>query len=203
MATSTTATSRLPKGKAPHRRDEAAQRAVINAADDLLVEGGFNALTIEGIAARAGVAKQTIYRWWSSKVEILLDALIWDAAVPLKVPEKGAAPAAVRRYLRQLARFLSQEDAGRVLLALIGAAQHDPEVAAAFNERFLAPQRTAERGLLRRGVAAGEFPADLDIDAALDALTGPIYFRALTGSKIPAAFIDGLMAAALGERRAV
>lgn len=52
---------------------------VLHAADDLLVERGFGGVTIEGIAARAGVAKQTIYRWWSSKVDILLDTLIDDA----------------------------------------------------------------------------------------------------------------------------
>ena len=68
-----------PKGRAPHRRNEQARVAVLHAADDLLAERGFAGVTIEGIATRAGVAKQTIYRWWPSKVEVLLDTLIEDS----------------------------------------------------------------------------------------------------------------------------
>ena len=63
------------KGRAPHRRDENARLAVLHAADDLLVERSFSGVTIEGIAAGAGVAKRTIYRWWPSKVAVLLDTL--------------------------------------------------------------------------------------------------------------------------------
>ncbi len=82
----TTDGTRAPKGRAPHRRDENARVAVLHAADDLLVERGFGGVTIEGIAARAGVAKQTIYRWWTSKVDILLDTLIDDASSQLPDP---------------------------------------------------------------------------------------------------------------------
>src|ERR1700728_4739737 len=63
-----------------HGRSEQARISILKAADDLLVERGFAGVTIEGIAARAGVAKQTIYRWWPSKVDILLDTLIEDAS---------------------------------------------------------------------------------------------------------------------------
>src|SRR6201990_3594542 len=100
------------KGRAPHRRNEQARIAVLHAADDLLAERGFAGLTIEGIAARAGVAKQTIYRWWPSKVEVLLDTLVEEADRRLKIPEDGPVVDAVRGYLRALARFLTKEDAG-------------------------------------------------------------------------------------------
>src|ERR1700755_3546724 len=168
------------KGRAPHRRNEQARIAVLHAADDLLAERGFAGLTIEGIAARAGVAKQTIYRWWPSKVEVLLDTLVEEADRRLKIPEDGPVVDAVRGYLRALARFLTKEDAGKVLLALIGEAQHDAETATLFHERYLDPRRARERALLKRGVAAGELPAGLNPDAALDALIGPIVYRALT-----------------------
>jgi AcrR family transcriptional regulator len=191
-----TATERtgVPKGRAPHRRDEHARLAVLHAADDLLVERGFGGVTIEGIAARAGVAKQTIYRWWPSKVDILLDTLIDDASGQLAVPDTGPAVESTRRYLRSLARFLTKEPAGKVLLALIGEAQHDPAMARTFHQRYLGPQRQSERAMLQRGITSGELSADLDIDAALDALCGPILYRALTGTPIPRAFIDGLIA---------
>jgi len=184
---------RVPKGRAPHRRDENARLAVLHAADDLLVERGFNGLSIEGIAARAGVAKQTIYRWWPSKVAILLDTLVDDADRQLAVPEMASAVEGTRQYLRTLARFLTKEPAGRVLLALIGAAQHDAETARRVNERYLNPRRREEREMLRRGIARGELSAELDTDAVLDALCGPIIYRALTGASIPRKFIDKLV----------
>jgi AcrR family transcriptional regulator len=189
--------SRSTKGRAPHRRDENARIAVLHSADDLLVERGYRGVTIEGIAARAGVAKQTIYRWWSSKVDILLDTLIDDASRQLAVPDTGGALDATREYLRTLAAFLTAEPAGKVLLALIGEAQHDPEVAATFRDRYQAPQREREASLLTRGLESGELRPGIDVDATLDALTGPIFYRALSGTEIPAAFVETLIASNL------
>ena len=195
------------KGRAPHRRDENARLAVLHAADDLLVERGFAGVTIEGIAARAGVAKQTIYRWWPSKVDVLLDTLVEDASRQLVIPYTGSVVDDTRRYLQLLARFLSEDPAGKVLLALIGEAQHDAEVARVFRQRYLDPQRHQERELLNRGITAGELPEALDVDAVLDALCGPVVYRALTAAPAPPSFTDGLVADILdrhltGERPA-
>lgn len=197
MPDRTASTPRALKGRAPHRRDENARLAVLHAADDLLVERGFGGVTVEGIAARAGVAKQTIYRWWPSKVDILLDTLIEDAGRALVIPETDSAVDGARRYLRSLARFLTKDPAGKVLLALIGEAQHDPEMARTFHKRYLDPQRRREREMLRRGIASGELSAELDVDATLDALSGPILYRALTGTSIPRTFVDKLIADSL------
>jgi AcrR family transcriptional regulator len=187
------------KGRAPHRRNEQARLAVLHAADDLLAERGFAGLTIEGIAARAGVAKQTIYRWWPSKVDVLLDTLIEDAQQELTVPDTGSAITDARRYLRRLAAFITGDPAGKVLLALIGEAQHDAEMAGVFHARYLDAQRRAEQAMLARGVASGELPADLDVDRALDALLGPVFYRALvTGGPLSAAFTDRLVFEVLG-----
>jgi AcrR family transcriptional regulator len=187
------------KGRAPHRRNEQARIAVMHAADDLLAERGFAGVTIEGIAARAGVAKQTIYRWWPSKVEVLLDTLIEDSQQSLAVPDTGSTIEDARRYLRSLAAFITGDPAGKVLLALIGEAQHDREMAGVFHARYLDPQRRQEQAMLARGVASGELPPDLDIDRALDALSGPVFYRALvTGGPISPAFTDALVADALG-----
>ena len=187
------------KGRAPHRRNEQARLAVLHAADDLLAERGFAGLTIEGIAARAGVAKQTIYRWWPSKVDVLLDTLIDDSRESLAVPDTGSAIEDARRYLRALARFLTQDPAGQVLLALIGEAQHDAAMARVFHHRYLDPQRRAERAMLARGVASGELAAGLDVDRALDSLCGPLLYRAMvTGGPISPAFTDQLVADVFG-----
>ncbi len=201
MPTDSKTTERGPKGRAPHRRNERARLAVLHAADDLLIERGFGGVTVEGIAARAGVAKQTIYRWWPSKVDILLDTLIEDASPLLELPDSGSVVDGVGRYLLALSRFLTKDPAGKVFLALLGESQHDAETAALFHERYLDPQRARERDLLKRGIASGELPDELDVDAALDALCGPIVYRALTGARIPRAFIDRLVADSLPFRR--
>ncbi len=175
------------------RRDEAARLAVLHAADDLLVEHGFGALTIEAIARRAGVAKQTIYRWWPSKVEILLDTLIEDSNKRLSVPAEEPTAESIRGYLRRFARFLTHDPAGKVLLALIAEAQHDPGTAESFHTRYLGPRRDQERDMLTRAIDAGEISPSLDPIAAIDALVGPIVYCALTGSKIPRGLVDTLV----------
>jgi len=196
-----TADTSAAKGRDPQRRDENARLAVLHAADDLLVERGFGGVTIEGIAARAGVAKQTIYRWWPSKVDVLLDTLVDDASRQLTVPDTGSAVDDTRRYLRTLARFLAKEPAGKVLLALIGEAQHDAKMARTFHKRYLDPQRRREREMLNRAITAGQLSQALDVDAALDALCGPVVYRALTGAPVPQSFTDALVTAILDQHR--
>ncbi|MEU1334284.1 TetR/AcrR family transcriptional regulator [Streptomyces sp. NPDC005865] len=189
----------------PHsgsRRDEAARLAVLHAADDLLVEHGFGALTIEAIARRAGVAKQTIYRWWPSKVEILLDTLIEDSAKRLPVPTERPTAESIRAYLRRFARFLTRDPAGKVLLALVAEAQHQPETAKSFHERYLGPRRVRESEMLARAVEAGEIAPRLSPDATVDALTGPLIYRALTGAGIPRGLVDALVDGLLRPRGA-
>ncbi|RDI65529.1 TetR/AcrR family transcriptional regulator [Nocardia pseudobrasiliensis] len=194
------ADSHPPRPRSGNRRDEAARLAVLHAADDLLVEHGFGALTIEAIARRAGVAKQTIYRWWPSKVEILLDTLIEDSEKRFPVPADRATVDGIRGYLRGFARFLTRDPAGKVLLALLAQAQHDPATAASLRQRYLAPRRARERELLTRAVDAGEIAPRLGVDAALDALVGPIVYCALTGSSIARGLVDTLVEDVLRPR---
>ncbi|MEV5276855.1 MULTISPECIES: TetR/AcrR family transcriptional regulator [unclassified Streptomyces] len=187
------ATSSQPRRpRSGSRRDEAARLAVLHAADDLLVEHGFGALTVEAIARRAGVAKQTIYRWWPSKVEILLDTLIEDSDKRLPVPENPTAQS-ISGYLRGFARFLSRDPAGKVLLALIAEAQHHPGTAKSFHERYLGPRRAQERAMLARAIDAGEISPSLGPDATMDALVGPIVYRALMGASMPRGLVDTLV----------
>ncbi|MEV6830738.1 TetR/AcrR family transcriptional regulator [Amycolatopsis sp. NPDC051102] len=180
-----------PRVRSGNRRDEAARLAVLHAADDLLVSHGFAALTIEAIAREAGVAKQTIYRWWPSKVEILLDTLIGDTVKRLRVPEDSSADS-LRGYLVTFARFVTEDPAGKVFLALLAQGQHDPATAESLRKRYLVPRRILERELLARAVAAGEIAPVLGLDALLDALFGPIVYCALTGSVVNAELIDAL-----------
>ena len=185
-----------------HGRSEDARQAVLEAADDLLVEKGFAGLTMEGIAARAGVAKQTIYRWWSTKTEVLLDAFLQDLAEELTPPDQGDIARDLRGYLRQLARFLSQSDAGAVFRALIAQAQHDPVFAADLRGRYLDEQRHRDRLPLQRAAQRGQLPAGLDIAVETDQLVGPLYYRILvTGEPVGDDFTDRLVDAFLRRIR--
>ena len=166
---------------------------MLEAADGLLADVGFSAVTIEGIAARAGVGKQTIYRWWSSKTDILMDAFLDDAAQHLVPPDSGHLGTDLRIHLANLAEFLSQSDAGAVFRALAGQAQHDPKLATRFRDDHLSRQRDVDRVPLLRAVDRGELPADTDIDVAVDQLVGPIYYRVLvTGQPVTRPFTDAL-----------
>jgi AcrR family transcriptional regulator len=197
--------SGLPHGRHRgnrHRRSEAARRAVLEAADDLLAESGFLGFTIEGIAARASVSKQTIYRWWTSKADILMDAFLEDAAQKLTPPDHGELGCDLRAHLSNCAEFLARSDAGAVFRALTGQAQHDPRVADRFRTDYLSEQRTRDRIPLQRAIERGELPRDMDVEAAVDQLVGPIYYRVLvTGQPVPREFTDLLVDQFLTQTR--
>ncbi|MYW03066.1 TetR/AcrR family transcriptional regulator, partial [Streptomyces sp. SID3343] len=177
-----------------HGRSEAARLAVLEAADDLLVEKGFAGVTMEGIAARAGVAKQTIYRWWKTKADVLMDAFLQDAAEDLTPPDSGDIALDLRDYLGRLAYFLAESDSGAVFRALIAQAQHDPVFARDFRSNWLDAQRRRDRLPLERAVRDGRLPTDLDIATEADHLVGPLYYRVLvTAEPIDKAFTNNLV----------
>jgi AcrR family transcriptional regulator len=176
---------------------------VLQAADDLLVELGFAGVTIEGIAARAGVAKQTIYRWWNSKTDILFEALAVDADEHFTPSRHDDFRSDLRDHLRQLAAFLTMTDAGAVCRALAGQAQQDPAVAARFDAEFVAPQRERDRAVFHRARDRGDLAAAADIDLALDQLVGPVYYRVLvTRQPVPPRYTDTLVDRFLAQARA-
>ncbi|MER7586529.1 TetR/AcrR family transcriptional regulator [Micromonospora sp. NPDC127501] len=177
-----------------HGRSEAAREAVLQAADDLVAEIGYAKVTIEGIASRAGVAKQTIYRWWRSKTDILVDAFTADSAQELTLPDTGAFRTDLRAHLDELVRFLEVSDSGAVFRALVGQAQHDPELAARLRAEVLPQLRARDRVPFDRAAARGELPAEADVDLLVDQAVGPIHFRVLvTGEPVTPALLDALV----------
>jgi AcrR family transcriptional regulator len=169
----------------PHtgrRRNDAAKDAIIDAAFRLLSDPGTGAagLTIEAIAAEAGVGRQTIYRWWPSKGAVLADALARYARVV--VPERDTGS-----FAGDLAAFLADSFAGLAdrgyadrLRQIVAAAQHDEHVARVLSE-FTAVRRSALRALLERGRDAGELAQDADLDMLVDMAYGVLYYRLLVG----------------------
>ncbi|UOZ05541.1 TetR/AcrR family transcriptional regulator [Amycolatopsis sp. WQ 127309] len=114
--------------KAGRPRSEAARTAVLHAVDDMLVDIGYAAMTMKGIAERAGVGRQTVYRWWSNKAEILLEASATDATQELGSAPTGAPVTDVVAHLSALTAFLLHSPAGLAYRALIGESQHDSTV---------------------------------------------------------------------------
>ncbi|MEU6673803.1 TetR-like C-terminal domain-containing protein [Streptomyces sp. NPDC046925] len=150
------------------------------------------------MAARAGVAKQTVYRWWKTKTDVLLDAFLQDAAQALTPPDHGDLARDLRAHLRQLALFLTRSDAGTVFRALVGHAQHDAVFAAALRSGYLDEQRRRDRLPLERAVARGQLAAGLDMAAEIDQLVGPVYHRVLvTAEPVDRAFTNRLVEAFL------
>jgi AcrR family transcriptional regulator len=169
----------------PHtgrRRNDAAREAILDAAFRLLSDPGTGAggLTIEAIAAEAGVGRQTIYRWWPSKGAVLADALIRHAEVVVPERDTGSFAGDVTAYLTDSFAGLADQGYSARLRQIVAAAQEDEHVAGLLAD-FTAVRRAALRTLLARGRDAGELAPDADLDMLVDMAYGVLYYRLLVG----------------------
>ena len=167
-------------------RSERARRAILAAASRLLLDVGVEEMSMDTLAAHAGVSKATIYRWWTSKELVALDALLelWiEASVEPGGPDTGA----LREDLFQRVKVwaaLPQAELGRALGGLVAKARRDTDFSIVYLERFVHPRREAARPLFVRAIDRGEIPAETDIETAIDLLYGPIYHRVLHGHQL-------------------
>jgi AcrR family transcriptional regulator len=164
-------------GRSGRPRSEAARTAVLHAVDDLLVEIGYAAMTMKNIAERARVSRQTVYRWWSTKAEILFEASAADAAGELAVAPGESPLLELTSYLEALVRFLTDSPAGAAYRALLGEAQQDREVA-----RLIAGKDfvgDSARTVIERAV--GTEALSISLDEASAKLVGPAFFWVLSG----------------------
>jgi AcrR family transcriptional regulator len=178
-------------------RNEEAREAVLRAAQKLLEDGGLGAVTIEAIAAQAGVSKPTIYRSWKNSYAVAMDAFLESAKARVPFRESGSAVADLRAQLRKVAEVFATRT-GRSVAAMIAAAQSETEIAKAFRNHFILASREEGRKILDRAVAQGELRKEIDFDTTLDLLYAPIYFRLLIGhGKLTAEFTDSVLEHAL------
>jgi AcrR family transcriptional regulator len=164
-------------------RSEKAQKAILAAAIDLLLEHGLHAMSMDAVAERAGVSKATIYRWWPSKELLALDALAteWQVTAPDATRDTGSLRGDLLARLRPWLRQLRDKPYGRVVAGLVATAQADAEFAELYLERFVRSRRDAMRPVLLRAIDRGEIPTNIDLEVALDLIYGPIYHRMLHG----------------------
>lgn len=182
------------------RRSDRSRRAILDASLALVGEVGYNKLTIEAIAARAGVGKQTIYRWWSSKAEVLLDAslaLAGEAGAEggwTGFPDTGDLAADLKAVLRATVDEFADARYEAPARALAAAGATDPELGARFTERLLEPQLALYEERLRAAREAGQLPAGTDLRLAVEMLVGPLTYRWLMRTApLTHAFADALV----------
>ena len=158
-------------------RIERSRRVILEAVLEELGEVGYGALTIEGVAARAGVGKSTIYRHWPGKLALVEDAFRTMKAQAL-IPEEGTLRERITGFLEQVARLVEESTYSACMPALIDAAERDPQVRA-FHCAFSAERLAALVDVLRDAVKTGELPPETDPELLADALVGPIVMRRL------------------------
>ncbi|MEV6328621.1 TetR/AcrR family transcriptional regulator [Streptomyces sp. NPDC051909] len=197
-----------PETKAPDasRRSERSRRAICAAALALVSEHGYARTTVEGIAARAGVGKQTIYRWWpaNSKAAVLLEAFLdlaeraADGAAGSEIPDTGDLAADLKPVLRATVDELNDPAFDRPTRALAAEGVVDPDLGAEFTARLLEPQLRLYARRIEAAQAAGQVDPGIDPRIALELLVGPLHHRWLHRTEpLTHAYADTLVDLAL------
>ncbi|HEY5223483.1 MAG TPA: TetR/AcrR family transcriptional regulator C-terminal ligand-binding domain-containing protein [Microbacteriaceae bacterium] len=157
-------------------RSENARRAILDAAAELALEGAAGA-GVDAIAARAGVSRTTVYKWWPSAAAVLLEGLLDHTRDTIESPSSATTREALGDYLGRLIVLVRDTSAGALFRGLTAAAVTDSGVAQALIDDWIAPRRAAVVDLLVQGARRGEVRAGLDYAAVADVLFGPIYYR--------------------------
>jgi AcrR family transcriptional regulator len=178
-------------------RGAATEQAILQAARELLAEGGVKHLTIEGVAARSGVAKTTIYRRYRDKDDLALSVVL-DMVEQVILPELGDTRAELLQFVGAAVDVLGSTLMGRVMQGLVSDLASDPELASAFQERVVAVRDAEVARLVARGIARGDLAPDTDDELAHELLIAPVYYRLLlSGLPLDRAFAERIVDAAL------
>ncbi len=193
------------RGTRPRRgrpRSERADRDILLATLDVLAEKGMGGLSIEEVAARAGVGKTTIYRRWSSRGTLALDAFLAEFEGQQALPDTGSFAGDLRAALNSWVSAVSGTSAGKLLVGLIAEIQQDRNLAAAWQDQVIAPLRAQYSIMLDRAINRGEIPALTDAGVVLDLVFGACYYRLLHGHRpLNEQFVNqvvGVVAAGVG-----
>jgi AcrR family transcriptional regulator len=162
-------------------RNEELDRVVVQAAAKILADRGFDAMTIEDVAARSGVAKTTIYRRWATKGALALDAFIIEFLSLQPTVDTGALESDLLEALTFWTRAVVDTPMGRTLVRLVAEAQLDEQLAHAWTDRVMAPLRDQHRSMVERAITRGEIPGGSDVEAVMDMTYGAVYHRLLQG----------------------
>lgn len=140
--------------------------------------------TIEGIAARAGVSKQTIYRWWPTKGDILLESLAEQAEARISTSDHGSYGQDLRRFLNQTFKVLRPQGVRSALRSLMAEAQQNPDLLRRFREEFLERRRAALAQIVSRAETRGDLPPEVHGELIGDIVFGVIWYRMLATDRL-------------------
>jgi AcrR family transcriptional regulator len=166
------------------KRSEESRSAILAAAFELFGEVGYAAMTIEGIAAHAGCGKQTIYRWWASKADVLLEAMAVKADTYVPLGDHGSYTADLRSFLETSFALARGQEVLDILCALMGEAQIDADFGDRFRVGFLQRRRDALGVILLRAADRGDLPEHLHPSTVLDIVFGVIWYRMLATREV-------------------
>ncbi|OHU24932.1 TetR family transcriptional regulator [Mycobacteroides chelonae] len=168
---------------------------VLQAAGELLFADGMSGFTIEKVAALSGASKMTIYKWWPSKGALALDGYFRKVEPELGFPDTGEIERDLRVQLRAFLGVIRDTVGGGIIGELIGQAQLDPDLKAAFLQRYSGPRRALAVAALRRAQERGQLDAATDPEVVVDQLWGACYHRLLVPDQpLTADFVDALLA---------
>ena len=189
------ATAAAPARRGRGRRpSDDVRRDILSAAGTLLLGEGMASFTIERVAATAGVSKMSIYKWWPSKGALALDGYFTAVANTLAFPDTGDIEADLLTQLRAFVHLTVDTPAGRVVAELVGQAQTDPDLAAAFREHYSGPRRRLAVEVMERAQRRGQLRADVDPRIVVDQLWGACYHRLLIPDEpVTEEFVTGLV----------
>ena len=180
-----TTVERRPPGRP---RSERSHRAIVKATLELLVEVGYQRLTMEEVQRRAGVGKATIYRHWTSKAELVKEA-VQNFSAELPVPDTGSLAEDYAAVARAALALAKDRNVALLMPRLLSETSGDPELHGIFSAQLVEPRRRVLRTVLERAQQRGELRRDLDLELVIDMLVGPIIYRfIITGGDLePAA----------------
>jgi AcrR family transcriptional regulator len=174
-------------------RSDRVHRAILDATRELLVQDGFTKLRLEGVAARAGVGKATIYRRWPSKEALALELLFELAAPHIEVAETGDTRGELKAVVMNSVRSITETPFGPVIRALLSQIAGNPSIGDPFREMVVGARRDQVALVIERGIARGDLRSDADASVATELLVGPVYFRLVFGGRLDEAFADRIV----------
>ena len=170
------------------------RREVIEAAGELLFEEGMAGFTFDKVASRSGASKMTLYKWWPSKGALALDGYFKSVEPVLAFPDTGDIGADLRAQLHAFVHVIGDSPAGPAIAELIGQAQTDPDLKAAYLQRFSSPRRALAVEAMERAKQRGQLRVDLDPETVIDQLWGACYHRLLLPDQpLTEGFVDALV----------
>ncbi|MBO0917110.1 MULTISPECIES: TetR/AcrR family transcriptional regulator [Streptomyces] len=180
------------------RRSESSRRATLEAALDLCTEKGYGRVTVEAIAARAGVSKKTIYRWWPSKSAVLLEAFTEALVQATPSADTDDIAADLRTHVTGAVGVLSVPPYGPAYAGILSEVHHDDELAETVRTQLIEPRFEAVVSRLRSAQEQGQIPPGADLRLAVEMLYGPVYYRhvlrkPMQGAEAVASLVDHVL----------